>query len=466
MNYLDEGTFGKIYVDSNGNIVKEFKDFISYAELDVLFRFDCEYLLKGIELKDDKLILEKCDSNFNVLLTNTTLFDQIPKFMLELAIGLRCLHRNNFLHLDISTNNTMLKLVNGEYVALLIDFGLGVYTDNSKSILLKQNRFNSFCSPPECKYNQINLFNDKSDVWALGIIFLSMAIKNHVALVLYPKYKDTITDKLILKQKITEFFSIPNAIKTILTNFDGSPKVKNLNCFVNLLENMLKINNAERFNIEQVIDHPYFTPQLKNEIYFKFGNYCRIKPTLTYDIYEKDFGPNKYLGIKYINALFYTYWRNSRTSIMVLVQSIDLYLRIIESIPENILTETSVYTFCIFCLKISFNLYETLFDNETKQFSKDNEKWLMKNEINRQNELTVLSFFNGIYKRLNFFDYCSYKQDLIDFMERNLSFFSLTPNQHVFDFCGQYTSYNFEHQNVPIINRTDSKYFPISELWI
>ena len=101
--------------------------------------------------------------------------------MKEVALGLKCLHDNNYLHLDIKTENMMYRRENETTLTgVLIDYGFIQYNPSGKSFYSQHPRITHGYEPPSAfeeidngktKYIVYGKYNSASDIWSLGISF-------------------------------------------------------------------------------------------------------------------------------------------------------------------------------------------------------------------------------------------------------------------------------------------------------
>lgn len=101
----------------------------------------------------------------------------------EILASLNYLHTKGYVHRDIKPQNIMLKLVKEEkntdfrtkYRIILIDFGLcAAYKDHSsKSFLHDKSGTTGYLAPEVIKNNK-SFYNEKVDIFSLGVVFVEM----------------------------------------------------------------------------------------------------------------------------------------------------------------------------------------------------------------------------------------------------------------------------------------------------
>lgn len=121
------------------------------------------------------MVMEKEDDNFADHLQNISIsYAQKLILLLQIAYGIRYLHVNNIVHLDLKSANIM--ITNG--VCKIIDFGLSeyIFTDKITTLQLKCTYTHR---PPEAFATSTTTPNkfviDRSfDIWSFGIIILEL----------------------------------------------------------------------------------------------------------------------------------------------------------------------------------------------------------------------------------------------------------------------------------------------------
>lgn len=355
LKIFDNSTSGPKFSVYNPEIIrdafqreKKYTTFQNPTEIDILFRLKSPNLLSGFSSKttDDIGIVEfaECDYNAPGVVTfkvehnlvrdlESLTFDKKKMIMKGLVKGLKCLHQNNFLHLDMKLTNCMYNLIErGDtkfYDGVIIDFGSSTYIKGNieKGIFTQQQRMDGPYRPPESltEYeNRTYFYNNKSDVWGLAIIFYQILTNNSDFF-----YNSIYTD---LEQQnfksLSNFYSeFMNAYK--LNDFLDMiimPKITDINPTImtedykrqlkNLLKGMLNISPGLRFNIDEVLNHPFFTSGVPEESCTK-----TIVKNVALTKMEHKYFEGIYDIIDYCQTKLYD--RN----VVVFFMAIDLFLR-------------------------------------------------------------------------------------------------------------------------------------------
>lgn len=187
INKLASGNFGKVYKakKENGDVfaVKliEPKE-LRYIELDILSRLRSPYLIKSFQnpVIDTNLgkgiSMELKESSLDNLNTEKISYHQMKRIIISSLYGLKCMHDNNYLHLDIKPANIMYDIdKGGNFTSFIGDFGYAARcADAYQGIATSHRAFNVFMAPENLAKMKTGkfIFNDRSDVWSLGIVFL------------------------------------------------------------------------------------------------------------------------------------------------------------------------------------------------------------------------------------------------------------------------------------------------------
>lgn len=169
-SYINSGGFSKISktrIDGKEFAIKENNnDYnrVCINELDIGFRLRHNYLVHyhGVIINRGFL--------FVMDLADGTLFeyaktkpDNLLLCFYQVALGLKFLHDNNILHLDVNPYNVL--MFNG--VAKLNDFSLCVYTIDE--YVTDDYLITEPYRPPECWTNKLKIYDRSSDIWSFAM---------------------------------------------------------------------------------------------------------------------------------------------------------------------------------------------------------------------------------------------------------------------------------------------------------
>jgi len=251
INNLGTGNFGKVYKakKENGDIfavkIIEPKE-LRYIELDILSRLRSPYLIKSFQdpIIDTNLgkgiTMDLKESSLNNLNTEKLSYHQMKRIIISSLHGLKCMHDNNYLHLDIKLANIMYDVdKGGDFTAFIGDFGYAARCSNSREgITTKSRSFNVFMAPEnlaEMKKGEFH-FNDRTDVWSLGMVFLFL---------LGARIKLTKSENLLKDLEAVDEEYIEEKIRVYNKNKMSPQEEIELK---ELLVHMLKLKNKDRMS--------------------------------------------------------------------------------------------------------------------------------------------------------------------------------------------------------------------------
>jgi len=344
----DKYAFKKIKKDE----VLKASYFYNPIELDILFRLNSPYLVKGEEITVPKecepnsvgLVSEYIDGNLGKDIKNFNMKER-KRMMYDIALGLKCMHDNSYLHLDIKLENTMYRK-EIKPRGVLLDYGLSSYAPYGVEygINTTQGRFSFDFNSPKINPDKYEIFNynEKDDIWALCITFLEMlAIGTdgkgfaYVTEDIYTNYSKNKEKGNIVKSyrelaKYQTYLFASNRIDETLEDyvFRYAPKdIENKEMLKDLLKNMLKVNDKLRYNIQQVVEHPYFTSEktrfMEKHCFVKDSKLVKIEPHINVDYHK---------GVKDIISYCRKEFRDK--SSYILFMAVDIYMRFLYNIHK------------------------------------------------------------------------------------------------------------------------------------
>lgn len=377
--YKDQNNFVTKKINLNENN-PEPSTLINMSEIDILFNLKSNFLVKGIEYHSTSLIdIEKLsgsitDTNHKTYekfssLELTKKYKLIKNLFFHYFLGLKCLHDNDYLHLDINESNLMYSISSGFITGKIIDFGISVKTERLNNILV----------PVRCKfkrmpifytsYENIDTFNgdeftysDKSDIWSLGICLLC-ALKGED--VFGPDDNTFEIIKSFINEEILDNF-IDNCIKNFKNKIDSDE----FNSLKILLKGILNINPEERFNSLMIVSHNFFSdinkiPETDVKKFKRSYDFHKIiKPFIHSNFRNFEINSKyKYSSLKKVVQVCQTYFYDF--NIVLLFGSVDLYMRVLLNLDTENGRESSkdfLDSLAYICVLIIFRLYFMIYE--------------------------------------------------------------------------------------------------------
>jgi len=260
---IGSGSYGDVYVveDETGKkmavkIIDPKK--LSYVELDILTRLKSPYILRSvgdpiIEIQHSKgITLQLKENCISRLDTRRLPYYQLKRIMICCLFGLRCMHSKGFLHNDLVSRNILFdKDEDDNYLAYLADFSVSIRCIDAKKGVSVKTIVKGSHTPIEIlqgiKYRKKNfVYNDKTDVWSLGLCFLELISKKKVF--------SSDSEQLDCYNGIDRDY-IKGKVKLYAKNFgDKSRKInaKEELYLTELLSHMLKRNPKDRMCSDEI----------------------------------------------------------------------------------------------------------------------------------------------------------------------------------------------------------------------
>lgn len=157
-------------------------------------------------------------------------------WFLQICMALKYLHDNRILHRDLKTANIFLTSKN---VVKLGDFGISTVLQTSMACAKTVCGTPYYFSPELCLSKP---YNNKSDVWALGVVF-------YESLTLQRPFNARSLKELLKKIKVGQFDPLPETIP---------PEIRRLCCC------LLQVNPTQRPNINRILESQYIQDSLKS----------------------------------------------------------------------------------------------------------------------------------------------------------------------------------------------------------
>ena len=188
---ISSGTYGRIFEITQNFVAKVCNSSNCMSlipEIAILscFSHNCVLKAKYIFKDNDEVmfILPRYDCSLDEF--STTSEDLKIQITKQLSSALQYIHSRNFLHLDLSTKNILIKIKTNSIKACICDFSLSRMTLTGK-IYSKTPKVTIDCKPYENLLGS-NEFSTKTDCWSLGIcLFKLYEGYNLISFVYLPK---------------------------------------------------------------------------------------------------------------------------------------------------------------------------------------------------------------------------------------------------------------------------------------
>lgn len=364
---LGEGGYGQVFeVENNNNrklyaykVLSDYYDLLAGClETDVLFCVSNEYMLRGINVfsPSDKCVIDAkrkdlpgielplCNGDCFDLFYDTRgeknihRLDEVINLLYSITNALRCLHKCNFLFLDLKLENVLYVNEGGKKRYLLSDYGMCYPIKNKfERIILKKNNGTTGCRAPEAIKKEY--LTVKSDIWSLGMMAYSCLFFN-ISYSSISKSKDKSETEL---DRIKKYLS-PSALRQSLLDLRMKINKKDLDKYDNIsdfITSLLKFDPNDRPYADEILEMKIFKDRHSKDV-------CEVRKDYNYPLLRKD--ENKILR----SFLRYKYL-NEKTSIKELLLSITLLRRLIN---KNALDIYPIEEIFYFCLVISYCAYK------------------------------------------------------------------------------------------------------------
>ncbi|CAD8140985.1 unnamed protein product [Paramecium octaurelia] len=219
-------------------------------EIHVLSLIDHPNLMKIYETFETKnnryLICEYCNEGDLAQILESKKFTETQSLEVfqQIAQGIKALHDKKIIHRDIKPANILKS--NGYYK--LADFGFAVIENQYESIIKKFNVGTPMYMAPETVQN--NVYSEKSDIWALGIVLFQMIY--HQLPQLSKQEHDLNKKHQFLINKIkndTETSQKTKELMLNMLNFDPEKRISINEVIANVPMQSKKISTLQHHNI-------------------------------------------------------------------------------------------------------------------------------------------------------------------------------------------------------------------------
>lgn len=269
---LGSGTYANVYKLKSANgltvgVIKQAKSFLDNIErsrrrVDSLnaenkFMLSCELshpnIIQLLGFGDGFLFLDYCEhgSLEDFMAKNPKQNDSIiHTWLMGISLGIQYLHSMNFVHADFKTGNV---LIDSNYQAKLSDFGFS-FRIPKNGIILPKGIGSPLYSPPECykdpMVSQV-LYTKLFDIWALGIVFVSVLVWKEYRNFNYFKQIKNVEEMVCRFSTAYKLGVFPRPL--------NDPIAKTIpDAYQTLVKGMLEIDPGKRTDINAVLSHSVF----------------------------------------------------------------------------------------------------------------------------------------------------------------------------------------------------------------
>lgn len=246
---LGAGSYGTVFSTSKGYAYKRIENdrglpsrsFIQ--EVGMMRKVNHQNVMSVLHVlvRDDHsaIVMPLAQSDLNRYLKSRRI-DEMA-LMKSLALGLHAIHNSNIIHGDLKPGNVLIV----DSVPKISDFGIArdrvCVTRNMKDVL-----YSLYWRPPESFSGDTYELSMKSDIWALGVMFVEIATAA-VSDKANPFSPATNNDELLTLHENTS-----DILRNIFRAYGIDPTLQAL------ITRMLSLNPRSRPSISDVLNHPYF----------------------------------------------------------------------------------------------------------------------------------------------------------------------------------------------------------------
>ena len=199
---------------------------------------DGDYIFIVMEYADGGDLNQRIKERKKANPENPELFE--PKlgmfWFLQICMAIKFLHDKKILHRDLKTANIFLTSKN---VVKLGDFGISTVLQNTMACAKTVCGTPYYFSPEIC---QSKPYNNKSDLWALGVLYYEILTLNR-------PFNGRSLKELLKKILLGQYEPIPNSVPQELRTICAS---------------LLQVNPAQRPGVNRLLEHPYVQQCLRS----------------------------------------------------------------------------------------------------------------------------------------------------------------------------------------------------------
>lgn len=361
------------YIPGNNYVTKVWELSASFgAEIDILCRLRSKYLVSGANLSSKPVLhlqMEFLSGDFSTLTSQE--LPVIRALLLDVAKGLNVLHQCRYLHLAVNLNSCFWTGSS----AKLGGFGsaIGIELDaKMKAVpyITKQLYMSGLYRPPEIDSSTIyHQWTDKSDIWALGMVFLQVLTRNSTSLDL-------------TSGSIRDHFDPSRAKANLTTWLQPYVPSAELKSAVTLLQAMLNLDPTIRCTSTQVVEAKFLQ---NTEVLLPVG----VSPVSTKTCRPSYF---QFGGLRFLIETADQVYPHKHVELLFI--AIDIYMRCSSKIEANFQLLKRI---AVISIELAYSLFEHIQVTASE--------WKL--------TCRVLSTVDGILRRPYLYDHTSYLEQLV-----------------------------------------------------
>ena len=406
---------------------------LNYTEIDILTRVKSPYLVRSVTPivrntdYGEGLALELKEKNLFNFDISSVPPGQLKRMIMSLLYGLECIHKSGFLHLDIKPGNCLYDYQDSLYTCYISDFGFSINCDDVYLGIEKDNRVGTMKYFPYeiLEKNSPFIYNDKSDVWSLGVtilVFLGFKIKLNFNIA------NTTSKKTTIVKNFWDSLDLNKEIESIVNNLNIS-ELDKIDLYEMLLS-MLRKEPSDRISSKDFSKLRFYTNNtLENSCYLDKGKeFLYIPYSSSYVL----------TGINCLRNYFKNIYYESEPKVYFL--SVEIFIRIMNITDIEISKETlEKYIKNSFLVAMKYYKNIKVSRNEFISLAKDGYK--------------MIKYLEGSIAPNKFYEEAEYSEDLklldeIILKNYNLiSFYNFLEPDKIFSFFRQNYSYSKTEKN-------------------
>ena len=415
---LGKGSYGSVYLIEDGEnkkyAMKILNDNITHgisslSEIDILRKFVHPNLTTAINIQT--IINPKYKNGNRISKLTTAIIMPLAisdlkqyiikqklnietkiKIIFDILAGMKVLHDNNILHLDLKLDNILIYEEKKCLRATVSDFSLAIYTDKNGNRYYDRELVTITYRAPELFISR-KKYDRKVDIWSMGLIFLK---------ILSGELK-IFTDHKRVRNRIYQLFD-NNVRRKNIENYLKDIDSYHRPYLIDMLDQMLSIDPINRPTIDEIIKLPIFSDLSLPEYIVNFPILSNCN----------NINSNHYLGFDYIFRICYA----MNIHVETLFLCIDIFHRCL-NLCQNSTFENILLLF-ITCFWISVKMNEYIYLT-TYQLTFTLNNSITDDQISNT-EKKIIIHLDGIIYRPNIFTSSTCRHCLLNAFELSRNF--------------------------------------------